>query len=155
MITAAELVQADGFLFGLPSRYGSAPAQVKSFWDSTGQLWYAGALSGKYAGIFSCSGGQQYTLSPLDFMHSGGQESVAFSFLPNLVHHGIIYVPLGYSNPILHNMTEIVGGSPWGAGTFSGADGSRQVSDLEKQLGEHQGKQFATTLAKAHSGLTN
>ncbi|KDQ60440.1 benzoquinone reductase [Jaapia argillacea MUCL 33604] len=139
VITPAELPQFDAFLFGIPTRYGNFPAQWKTFWDATGQLWATGALAGKYAGIFVSTG------TP-----GGGQETTVISSLSTLSHHGIIYVPLGYkfTFPQLANLSEARGGSPWGAGTFAGADGSRQPSSLELELATIQGKTFYEYIAR-------
>ncbi|KAH8081327.1 1,4-benzoquinone reductase [Cristinia sonorae] len=133
IITPEELPKFDGFLFGIPTRYGNFPAQWKAFWDATGGLWATGALAGKYAGVFVATATQ-----------GGGQESTAVASLSTLAHHGIIYVPLGYSTTfdIISNITEVHGGSPWGAGTFTAADGSRQPSALELELATRHGKYF-------------
>jgi NAD(P)H dehydrogenase (quinone) len=58
VITAEELVQADGLLFGFPTRFGAPAAQMKAFWDSTGGLWAKGALVGKPVGFFYGTGTQ-------------------------------------------------------------------------------------------------
>lgn len=81
----------------------------------------------------------------------GGQEVTALSTISTLTHHGIIFVPLGYSTAFgqLANLTEIHGGSPWGAGTFAGADGSRQPSALELEIATTQGESFYKTVAKS------
>lgn len=81
----------------------------------------------------------------------GGQESTALSSMSTLAHHGIIYVPLGYAKAFaqLTDMTEIHGGSPWGAGTFAGGDGSRQPSAKELEIAEIQGETFANTVKRA------
>jgi len=81
----------------------------------------------------------------------GGQETTVSNALSTLVHHGIIFVPLGYSHafPTLTNITEVHGGTPWGAGTFAAADGSRQPTPLELDLAEIQGKTFYETVKKA------
>lgn len=104
------LEQYDAFLFGIPTRYGNFPTQWKAFFDKTGHQWQSGAFWGKYAGVFVS------TATP-----GGGQESTVISAMSTLVHHGMIYVPLGYktSFAILADLTEVRGGSPWGAGTFS------------------------------------
>ena len=70
--------------------------------------------------------------------------------LSTLTHHGIIFVPLGYSTTFaqLANLSEVRGGSPWGAGTFAGADGSRSPSALELELAVAQGKLFFNTVKK-------
>ena len=106
----ATLEQYDAFLFGIPTRYGNFPAQWKTFWDKTGHQWQTGAYWGKYAGLFISTGTM-----------GGGQESTAIAAMSTLTHHGIIYVPLGYKTtfPLLGDLSEVRGGSPWGAGTFS------------------------------------
>jgi len=138
-----DLEKYDAFLFGVPTRYGSFPAQWKAFWDATGGLWANGALAGKYAGVFVSTG------SP-----GGGQEMTVNATLSTLSHHGIIFAPLGYKNvfPQLTNLTEVHGGSPWGAGTFAGADGSRQPTPLELEIAQIQGKQFWETVSKVNFG---
>jgi len=139
VITPDILASYDAFLFGIPTRYGNFPAQWKAFWDATGGLWAGGKLAGKYAGLFVSTAGQ-----------GGGQESTCLATISTLTHHGIIYVPLGYAHAfaIQTNLEEVRGGSPWGAGTFAGGDGSRQPSKLEIELAEIQGKAFYTTVSK-------
>jgi len=139
--TADTLTEYDAFLFGIPTRYGNFPAQWKTFWDTTGQLWATGGLWGKYAGVFISTG----TLG-------GGQESTAIAVQSTLAHHGIIYVPLGYKTvfPILSNLEEIHGGSPWGAGTFSGPTGARQPTPLELELATEQAKAFYGSVSRVN-----
>ncbi|KAH0544169.1 Minor allergen Alt a 7 [Glutinoglossum americanum] len=139
IITPSKLAEYDAFLFGIPTRYGNMPAQWKTFWDATGGLWMSGGLWGKYAGIFVSTG------TP-----GGGQESTVLASMSTLAHHGIIYVPLGYktSFSILGNLSEVRGGSPWGAGTFAGADGSRTPTTLELELATLQGEAFYSTVSK-------
>jgi NAD(P)H dehydrogenase (quinone) len=140
IIDAAKLATFDAFLIGIPTRYGNFPAQWKTFWDTTGGLWGTGGLYGKYAGVFISTAG-----------HGGGQESTAIASMSTLAHHGISYVPLGYAKAFaqLTNLTEVHGGSPWGAGTFSGSDGSRQPSALELDIAKIQGQAFYEHVAKA------
>ncbi|KAK0258963.1 Minor allergen Cla h 7 [Friedmanniomyces endolithicus] len=135
------LEQYDGVLFGIPTRYGNFPAQWKAFLDKTGGQWQSGAFWGKYAGLFISTGTQ-----------GGGQESTAIAAMSTLVHHGFIYVPLGYKTTfaLLADLTEVRGGSPWGAGTFSGGDGSRQPSAKELELAEKQGHAFYQAVAKVN-----
>jgi NAD(P)H dehydrogenase (quinone) len=104
------LLPYDGFLLGIPTRYGNFPAQWKVFWDKCGQIWATGGYAGKYAGVFISNAGP-----------GGGQESTALASMSTLAHLGIIYVPFGYSHafPQLSNLEEVHGGSPWGAGTFA------------------------------------
>lgn len=127
----STLTDYDAFLFGIPTRYGNFPAQFKSFWDGTGSLWANGKLVGKPAGVFVSTG----TLG-------GGQETTAINSLSTLVHHGMVYVPLGYTHPAMFSNEVVRGGSAWGAGTFAGGDGSREVSSEELDIAEHQGKHF-------------
>lgn len=128
------LADYDGFVFGIPTRFGSAAAQMKAFFDGTGQLWQSGALAGKLCATFTSTG-----------TANGGQESTHMTTLTNMVHHGMIYVPLGYQagGEGQFDMTELHGGSPWGASTFAGADGSRQPSKMEMNIAKKQGKVFA------------
>ena len=134
------LEQYDAFLLGIPTRYGNFPAQWKAFWDKTGKQWSTGGYYGKYAGVFISTG------TP-----GGGQESTAIAAMSTLAHHGIIYVPLGYAKSfgLLADLSEVRGGSPWGAGTFSAADGSRQPTAKELELATIQGEVFYQTVAKA------
>ncbi|CAK1364184.1 Minor allergen Cla h 7 [Cercospora beticola] len=136
-----QLEQYDAFLFGIPTRYGNFPAQWKAFWDRTGGQWQTGAFWGKYAGLFISTG----TLG-------GGQESTAIAAMSTLAHHGFIYVPLGYKTTfaLLADLSEVRGGSAWGAGTFSGADGSRQPSAKEIELAQAHGKQFYEAVARVN-----
>jgi NAD(P)H dehydrogenase (quinone) len=133
------LTEFDAFLFGIPTRFGNFPAQFKAFWDATGGLWAKGALYGKPAGVFVSTG------TP-----GGGQEVTALNSLSTLVHHGIIFVPLGYAKafPQITSFDEPHGGSPWGAGTFAGPDGSRHPTKLELEIATIQGKTFWETIQK-------
>ncbi|KAJ1961773.1 hypothetical protein H4R35_007414, partial [Dimargaris xerosporica] len=79
-------------------------------------------------------------------------ETTAFTFLTTLIHHGIIYVPLGYTHPNLQDNTEVIGGSAYGAGTVAGGDGSRQVSAKEHAIAEHQGESFAKVVRQFFAG---
>lgn len=135
----ATLEGYDGMLLGIPTRYGNFPAQWKTFWDRTGGQWTKGGYHGKLGGLFISTGTM-----------GGGQESTAISAMSTLAHHGIIYVPLGYGNCFgqLTDMSEIHGGSPWGAGTFAGGDGSRQPSEKELEIAMIQGESFAKTVLK-------
>jgi len=136
-----DLANYDAFILGIPTRYGNFPAQWRAFWDATGGLWAKGALAGKYASVFIATGSL-----------GGGQESTAIAAMSTFAHHGIIYVPLGYSTTfdILSNLQEVHGGSPWGAGTFAAADGSRQPSELELELATRHGKYFWNTVSKVN-----
>ncbi|TFK78999.1 benzoquinone reductase, partial [Polyporus arcularius HHB13444] len=85
ILDPANLAQFDAFVLGVPTRFGTFPAQWKAFWDATGQLWASGALVGKYASVFVSTAGA-----------GGGQESTVLNSLSTLVHHGINFVPFGY-----------------------------------------------------------
>ncbi|KDD75456.1 hypothetical protein H632_c676p1 [Helicosporidium sp. ATCC 50920] len=137
-ITAAELPDYDGYIFGFPTRYGQVPAQFKAFWDSTGGLWTKGALAGKGYSIFTSTG----TIA-------GGQETTVLTSLPMFSHHAMVFVPTGYTmGPRMFEMGEVRGGSAYGAGTYAGPDGSRQPTDLELELAQHQGKYVTGILRK-------
>jgi NAD(P)H dehydrogenase (quinone) len=137
IITREKMKEYDGFLFGLSGRFGTFPAQMKAFLDSTGSLWESGALVGKAAGTFTSVGTM-----------GGGQETVNLTMIPIFAHLGLVFVPLGYVEPKVFTFDEIHGASPYGSGTFAGPDGSRSVTDLEKEICESHGKHFATITAK-------
>lgn len=141
IISPNQLADYDGFMLGIPTRYGSMPAQWRTFWDSTGALWAKAALQGKYVTCFVSTG------TP-----GGGQEMTPVSSMSTFAHHGLIYVPLGYKNAgkFLTNLDEVHGGSPWGAGTLAAGDGSRKPTANELGQAEAQGKQFWETLARVN-----
>ncbi|KAF8708444.1 putative Quinone reductase, partial [Rhizoctonia solani] len=135
-----DLVKYDAFLFGIPTRYGNFPAQWKAFWDRTGGLWMKQELHGKYAGVFVSTG------TP-----GGGQEQTVSNSISTFAHHGLIFVPLGYYSAAYPHLTSFEkphGGSPWGAGTFAGADGSRQPNEIETAIAQAQGEAFWKTISK-------
>jgi NAD(P)H dehydrogenase (quinone) len=128
---AAQLTEADGILFGFPTRFGLLPAQIKSFFDATGGIWARGALRGKQAGIFTSTNTQH-----------GGQETTALTTLPFFAHHGLHYVPFGYGHANLNQTEEVSGGSPYGASAVAGIEGD-SPSKLELEVAEAQGEYFA------------
>ncbi|KAI5857372.1 putative benzoquinone reductase [Durotheca rogersii] len=139
----ATLEAYDGFLLGIPTRYGNFPAQWRVFWDRTGGQWSRGGFYGKLAGLF---------LSTASL--GGGQESTALASISTLAHHGIIYVPFGYAKAFaaLTDLSEVHGGGPWGAGTFAAGDGSRQPTEKELEIARIQGEEFYKTAAKFTAG---
>jgi NAD(P)H dehydrogenase (quinone) len=135
-----QLPEADAILFGTPTRFGNMCAQMRNFLDQTGGLWAKGALVGKVGSVFASTGTQH-----------GGQETTITSFHSTLLHLGMIVVGVPYSCQGLMNMTEITGGTPYGATTLAGADGSRQPSQNELDIARFQGKhvgEIASRLAR-------
>ncbi|MGE4262896.1 MAG: NAD(P)H:quinone oxidoreductase [Desulfovibrio sp.] len=120
LATPEVLEAADAVLFGTPTRFGNMTGQMRQFLDSTGGLWAKGALIGKPAGVFTSSGTQH-----------GGQESTILTFIPTLLHQGMIVVGLPYSFTGQMGVDEIVGGSPYGASTIAGGDGARLPSQRD------------------------
>ncbi|KAF3636875.1 putative NAD(P)H dehydrogenase (quinone) FQR1-like 3 [Capsicum annuum] len=142
-ITPEQLLEADGFIFGFPSRFGVMAAQFKAFFDASHEIWATQSLAGKPAGIFWSTG-----------FHGGGQELSALTAVTQLAHHGMIFVPLGYTfGKGMFEMCEVKGGSSYGAGTYA-ADGSRQPTELELQQAFHQGKYIAEITKKLKNYLT-
>jgi NAD(P)H dehydrogenase (quinone) len=135
--TVADLEQYDAFVVGTGTRYGRMSSQMAAFLDQTGGLWMRGALNGKVGAAFASTGTQH-----------GGQETTLFSIITNLMHLGMIIVGLPYSHQGMMNMTEIVGGAPYGATTIAAADGSRQPSAIDLEGARHQGELVAKTAAK-------
>ena len=134
--TVDELPKYDAIIFGTPTRFGNMAAQMRNFLDQTGGLWAKGALVGKVGSVFASTG------------TGGGNESTIMSFVNTLMHHGMVYVGLPYACPELSDISELKGGSPWGAATIAGADGSRQPSVKELAQARFQGKHVATIAAK-------
>lgn len=133
-----ELADYDGIIFGTPTRFGNMTAQMRNFLDQTGGLWMSGALVGKVGSVFTSTG------------TGGGNESTILTFIPTLLHHGFVIVGLPYSCPQLTDISETRGGSPYGAGTISGADGSRQPSENELAQARFQGNHVAQITKKLH-----
>ncbi|KAG2173151.1 hypothetical protein INT43_004524 [Umbelopsis isabellina] len=141
VITAEDLKAADGILWGIPTRFGTMPAQLKAFLDSTGQLWQTGALAGKFTGTFFSTASQH-----------GGQETTAFTAVTYFAHHGMIYVPIGFPDPACFDNSVVIGGSAYGAGTVAGGDGSRQPSEAELRIATIQGEKFAKVVKAYKAG---
>jgi len=138
--TVEELGAADAVLFGTPTRFGNMCGQMRQFLDGTGGLWMSGALLDKPAGVFVCSNTQH-----------GGQESTALTFMPYMLHQGMIVVGLPYSFQGQMRMDEITGGSPYGASTVAGENGSRQPSANELAAVKFQAKRLAQLARKLAS----
>jgi NAD(P)H dehydrogenase (quinone) len=135
-----ELGDYDAILFGTPTRFGNMAAQMRQFLDQTGGLWVKGGLVGKVGSVFASTG------------TGGGNESTIMSFVHTLMHHGMIYVGLPYACPELADISEVKGGSPWGAATIAGADGKRQPSAKELAQARFQGRHVATIAARLLRG---
>jgi NAD(P)H dehydrogenase (quinone) len=135
--TVEELANYNAIIIGVPTRYGSMPAQMKSFLDQTGALWMKGALIGKVGGVFTSSATQH-----------GGQESTILSTHTVLLHHGMVIAGLPYSFQGQTDIKEITGGSPYGASTIAGGDGSRQPSENELAGARFQGRHIAGLATK-------
>lgn len=135
--TVEELAKYDAIIFGTPTRFGNMCAQMRNFLDRTGGLWASGQLVGKVGSVFTSTGTQH-----------GGQETTITSFHTTLFHHGMIIVGVPYSCPELTNMNEITGGTPYGASTLAGADGSRQPSENELTIARFQGKHVSEIAKK-------
>lgn len=134
--TPNDLAEADAVIFGSPTRFGNMCGQMRQFLDSTGQLWQKGALVGKVGSVFTSSATQH-----------GGQESTILSFHITLLHHGMLIAGLPYSFAGQTKIDEITGGSPYGATTIAGGDGSRKPSPNELAGAQFQGK-YVTEIAK-------
>jgi|SRR5271170_3567159 NAD(P)H dehydrogenase (quinone) len=134
-----DLANYDAIIVGAGTRFGRISSQMASFLDQAGGLWMRGALNGKVGGAFSASGTQH-----------GGQEMTLFSIIANLLHFGMVIVGLDYGHAGQMTLTEITGGSPYGATTISGPDGSRQPTDNELQGARYQGRRVAEVANKLH-----
>ena len=135
--TVDELPHADAIIFGTPTRFGNMCGQMRQFLDATGQLWAKGALVGKVGSVFTSTATQH-----------GGQESTLLTFHVTLLHQGFVVVGLPYTFQGQMRVDEITGGSPYGASTIAGGDGSRMPSENELEAARFQGKHVATIAAK-------
>ena len=127
-----DLADADAIIFGTPTRFGNMCAQMRNFLDQTGGLWAQGALVGKVGSAFTSTGTQH-----------GGQETTITSFHSTLLHQGMVVVGLPYSEARQMTLEEISGGSPYGATTIAGTDGSRMPSENELAMARFQGRHVA------------
>ena len=135
--TVDDLPKYDAIIFGSGTRFGNVTAQLRNFMDQTGGLWMKGSLVGKVGSVISSSATQH-----------GGQESTILTFIPTLLHQGMVVVGLPYAFQGQMGLDEIKGGSPYGASTITGADGSRQPSAIELEAARYQGRHVAQIAAK-------
>lgn len=134
--SAAELGNYDAIIFGTPTRFGNMSGQMRNFLDQTGGLWAKGVLAGKVASVFTSTG------------TGGGQEMTITSTWTTLAHHGMLIVPIGYRNPAMFDISQVSGGTPYGASTLAGGDGSRRPDDRELDIARHQGELVANIAVK-------
>jgi NAD(P)H dehydrogenase (quinone) len=134
-----DLADYDAIIVGTGTRFGRIASQMANFLDQAGGLWARGALHGKVGGAFSSSATQH-----------GGQETTLFSIITNLMHFGMVIVGLDYGHAGQMTLEEITGGSPYGATTIAGGDGSRQPTANELQGARYQGRKIAETAKKLH-----
>ena len=135
--TVDDLANYDAIILGVGTRYGRMASQMAAFWDQTGGLWAKGALVGKVGGVFTSTATQH-----------GGQETTIMSTITQLLHHGMVIVGLPYAWAGQMKLDEITGGSPYGATTITGGDGSRQPSANELEGARYQGRHTAEIAAK-------
>lgn len=137
----ADLSDCDGFIMGSPTHFGNMSASLKFFLDQSTEQWFAAALSGKPAAVFTSTGS----------LH-GGQESTLLSMMIPLLHHGMLICGLPYSNPELMQTT--TGGTPYGASHVAGEDGKAIIDENESTLCRALGSRVAS-IAKALLSSTN
>jgi NAD(P)H dehydrogenase (quinone) len=130
--TAEEFADYDAIIFGTPTRFGNMAAQMRSFLDQTAKMWLNGTLIGKVGGVFTSTATQH-----------GGHETTVTSFHTTLLHHGMVIVGVPYSCRELMTMSEVSGGSPYGASTLAGSDGKRMPSANELAIARFQGRHTA------------
>lgn len=135
--TPGELADYDAVIFGTPTRFGNMAAQMRNFLDQTGGLWFEGKLVGKVGSVFTSTASQH-----------GGQETTITSFHTTLLHHGMVVVGVPYAIPEMTNIASISGGTPYGASTITGGDGSRMPSPEELTIARFQGEHVAKIAGK-------
>lgn len=134
-VTLDDLRDCSGLALGSPTRFGNMAAPMKHFWDTTTALWFAGALSGKPAAVFTSTAS----------MH-GGQETTLLSMMMPLIHHGALIVGIPYTEPDL--TTTLSGGTPYGASHLAGPESKNPITDAEKNLCIALGKRLGTIAKK-------
>lgn len=132
--TVEDLANYDAIVIGTGTRFGRMSSQMANFLDQAGGLWARGALHGKVGAAFTSTATQH-----------GGQETTLFSIITNLLHFGMVIVGLDYGHAGQMRVDEVTGGSPYGATTIAGGDGSRQPSETELDGARHQGRVVAET----------
>jgi NAD(P)H dehydrogenase (quinone) len=141
VIEPDQLAEADAILFGTPTRFGNMCAQMRQFLDRTSKLWLSGALVGKVGSVFASTASQH-----------GGQETTITSFHSTLLHQGMIIVGVPYTEQRLVVMDQVSGGTPYGATTLAGPDGSRQPTENELAIARFQGRHVAEITRRLVSG---
>lgn len=136
-----DLGDYDAVIVGAGTRYGTAASQMRNFLDQTGGIWMKGALVGKVGSAFTSTATQH-----------GGQETTLIGLIQTLLHHGMLIAGLPYAWAGQNRMDEITGGSPYGATTITGGDGSRMPSDNELEGARWQGRYVAQTAKKLVAG---
>ncbi|MEW4449029.1 NAD(P)H:quinone oxidoreductase [Qipengyuania sp. JC766] len=136
-IEPEDLPDYDGIIVGSPTRYGRLTSQMAAFWDRTGPIWQEGKLVGKIGASFTSTASQH-----------GGQETTHASLQNNLLHHGMIITGLDYGYEKLVDLSEVAGGSPYGASTIAGGDGSRQPSETDLGGARYLGAKVARIAKK-------
>lgn len=131
-IHVEQLAEADAIIFGTPTRYGMMCAQMRNFLDKAGGLWAKDILVNKIGSVFTSSGTQH-----------GGQETTITSFHTTLLHLGMIIVGTPYSEKRQTIMSEITGGSPYGASSVVGQGESQRPSENELAIARFQGHHVA------------
>ncbi len=135
--TVDDLLNYDAVIVGAGTRYGTAASQMRNFLDQTGGVWMKGALVGKVGGAFTSTATQH-----------GGQETTLIGLIQTLLHHGMLIAGLPYAWAGQSRIDEMTGGSPYGATTITGGDGSRQPSDNELEGARWQGRYIAEAAKK-------
>src|SRR5437016_1680654 len=129
--SAEDAEWADAVIFGTPTRFGNAAAELKAYIDSLGGLWFQGKLNGKAGSAFTS------TATP-----HGGNESTILSLYNPMAHLGFIIVPTGYADPIIFKV-----GTPYGASHVAGNPSSPPTED-ELQAARFQGKRVTQVARK-------
>ncbi|HEV2082710.1 MAG TPA: NAD(P)H:quinone oxidoreductase [Brevundimonas sp.] len=136
-----DLAGYDAVIVGAGTRYGTAASQMRNYLDQTGGIWMKGALVGKVGSAFTSTATQH-----------GGQETTLIGLIQTLLHHGMLIAGLPYAWAGQNRIDEVTGGSPYGATTITGGDGSRMPSDNELEGARWQGRYVAETAAKLLKG---
>ncbi len=134
-VCSSDLAECTGIVMGSPTRFGNMSSALKYFIDSTGADWMKGTLIGKPAGVFTSTSS----------LHGGSETTLLTMAIP-LLHHGMLYVGLPYSEEELSTTTS--GGSLYGATHVTWGKNPDLLSDEEKVIAAKLGKRVAEIAAK-------
>jgi NAD(P)H dehydrogenase (quinone) len=94
-------------------------------------------LVGKIGSVFTSTSTQH-----------GGHESTILNFHTTLLHHGMIIVGIPFTEPDLSDVSNIHGGSPYGASAIITQSDENRPNEIELNIAKSQGRRVAEIAKK-------